>query len=131
MDRLAPLQPSDITISGAPEGADARIVADLVARASGPVLVVLRDDVRLAAMRAALKVTAPGLPVLAFPAWDCLPYDRVSPNAEIVAERMAVLSALAGGWDAPSVVLTTISAAGQFLPPRRAVSEAAFYRECG
>ena len=131
MDRPAPLETSDITISGAPEGADARIVADLVARAAGPVLVILRDDVRVASMRSALGVTAPSVPVLSFPAWDCLPYDRVSPNAEIVAERMAVLSTLAGGWDAPSVVLTTISAAGQFLPPRDAVSAAAFTANVG
>ena len=46
---------------------------------------VARDDARLAAMRAALRFFAPELPVLAFPAWDCLPYDRVSPNAEIAA----------------------------------------------
>ena len=25
---------------------------------------------------------APGLPVLELPAWDCLPYDRVSPGAD-------------------------------------------------
>ena len=46
---------------------------------------VARDDARLAAMRAALRFFAPELPVLAFPAWDCLPYDRISPNPEIAA----------------------------------------------
>ena len=30
-----------------------------------------------------------------FPAWDCLPYDRVSPNAAVVAQRMTALSRLA------------------------------------
>ena len=32
---------------------------------------------------------------LSFPAWDGVPYDRVAPNAEIVARRMATLAELA------------------------------------
>ena len=31
---------------------------------------------------------APDIEVLEFPAWDCLPYDRVSPHAGVVAQRM-------------------------------------------
>ena len=48
-----------------------------------------------------------------FPAWDCLPYDRVSPNAGVVAQRMTALSRLARvkGRDKPSVLLTTVNAA--------------------
>ncbi len=48
-------------------------------------------------MRAALAVMAPGVVVLDLPAWDCLPYDRVSPNPEILARRMSTLAALAAG----------------------------------
>ena len=47
------------------------------------------------AMRAALAVWAPDVAVLDFPAWDCLPYDRVSPNPEISSRRMATLALLA------------------------------------
>ncbi len=35
--------------------------------------------------RARLRFFAPDLAVLEFPAWDCLPYDRVSPHASVVA----------------------------------------------
>ncbi|MFP6757897.1 MAG: CarD family transcriptional regulator, partial [Alphaproteobacteria bacterium] len=51
------------------------------------------------------------------PAWDCLPYDRVSPNGEVVARRLEVLTRIAGG-KTPPLVLTTASAAVQRMPPR-------------
>ena len=34
--------------------------------------------------------------VLRFPAWDCLPFGRVSPNPALVSERIATLGAAAG-----------------------------------
>ena len=36
----------------------------------------------------------PEAEVLRFPAWDCLPYDRVSPNPALVSERIATLARL-------------------------------------
>ena len=89
---------------------------------------VARDDARLAAMRAALRFFAPELPVLAFPAWDCLPYDRISPNPEIAAARMATLAALAGGFDRPAAVLTTVNAATQRVPAREVLAGGELHR---
>ncbi len=61
----------------------------------------------------------PELDALTFPAWDCLPYDRVSPNGEIVSRRIDTLTRLAmGGGDTPLVVLTTVNALIQRVPPR-------------
>ena len=89
--------PDHITVSGAPEGFDARLLVQEVARSNGPVLHVARDDKRMAAMAAALRFFAPDMPVVQFPGWDCLPYDRVSPNADISATRMATLAGLVHG----------------------------------
>ena len=89
-----------ILMGGAPEGFDARILMKELGRGH-PVLHVARDDKRAEAMRAALAVMAPEVAVLDFPAWDCLPYDRVSPNPEISARRMATLAALAEGRAGP------------------------------
>ena len=58
---------------------------------------VARDDKRAEAMAQALAFAAPEVTVLRFPAWDCLPFDRVSPNPDISAARMATLAALAHG----------------------------------
>ncbi|MEM8791179.1 MAG: transcription-repair coupling factor [Pseudomonadota bacterium] len=118
-----------ITVCGAPEGWDAHYLAELVAKTGGPVIHVARDDARAAAMTEALAVFAPVLPVLTFPAWDCLPYDRVSPNPEIAAPRMAALAALADGFDRPGVLMTTLNAATQRVPPVAWVAESSFVAE--
>ena len=65
--------PHHVTVSGAPEGWDARLCLNEVARTGTPVIHVARDDRRIVAMQAALRFFDPGMPVLIFPAWDCLP----------------------------------------------------------
>ncbi|MFV0244857.1 MAG: transcription-repair coupling factor [Qingshengfaniella sp.] len=120
-----------LTVGGAPEGYDARLVADEVARARGPVIHIVRDDRRLEAMRAALAFFAPDLPVFVFPAWDCLPYDRVSPNADISAARMATLAALVHAMPDRFVLLTTLNAATQRVPARDVLRQAAFSARVG
>ncbi len=79
------LSPNQILLGGAPEGFDARLVAREAAQGARPVIHVARDDKRMEAMRAALAFFAPDAVVLTLPAWDCLPYDRISPNPEISA----------------------------------------------
>ena len=85
-----------ITLSGVPEGFDAQAILNEIGSRKVPVVHVARDDKRIAALQAALAFFAPDMPVITFPGWDCLPYDRVSPNADISARRMATLAALAG-----------------------------------
>ena len=131
MTRAEPLSLGRLLVGGCPEGFDARFLAETLARAAGPVIHVARDDARLSAIRAALRFFAPGVPVLTFPAWDCLPYDRISPNPEIAAARMATLAALAGGFDRPAVVLTTVNAASQMVPPRARLRAASFTAAVG
>ncbi|MGK7861443.1 transcription-repair coupling factor [Falsiroseomonas sp. E2-1-a4] len=107
-----------LTVHGAPEGFDALLLARRRAESTGPVLHVCRDDARMARMAEALGFFAPHVEVLRFPAWDCLPYDRVSPNPEIVSERVATLTRLAEPSQAPRILLTTINALVQKVPPR-------------
>jgi len=95
------------------------------------VIHVARDDKRAEAMRAALAVMAPEAVVLEFPAWDCLPYDRVSPNPEITARRMATLATLADGLAGPFVLLTTLNAATQRVPSRDVVRASSFRARVG
>src|SRR5436309_13318685 len=90
-----------LTLSGVADGAEGLIVADLAravaAKPNTPatsLLVICRDGPRLAQLARALAFFAPEIEVNEFPAWDCLPYDRVSPHAGIVAQRMTTLSRL-------------------------------------
>jgi transcription-repair coupling factor (superfamily II helicase) len=77
----------------------------------------------MVALARALTFFAPEMSLLEFPAWDCLPYDRASPHAGVVAQRMTALSRLARvkGRDRPSVLLTTVNAALQRVPARELV----------
>jgi len=86
--------------SGVPEGFDALLIALLSQGARGgdkraPILHIARDSQRLTALEDALHFFAPNVKRLSLPAWDSVPYDRVAPNAEIVAERIATLANLA------------------------------------
>ncbi|QBF31751.1 transcription-repair coupling factor [Thalassococcus sp. S3] len=120
-----------ITVGGAPEGFDARLILQEIDKSGAPVLHIARDDKRLAAMQAALAFFAPDMPVLTFPGWDCLPYDRVSPNPDISAARMATLAALCHGMPSRFVLLTTLNAATQRVPARALLREAAFTARVG
>ncbi len=119
-----------MTISGAPEGFDAQLILREVQKGAA-VCHVARDDKRLEAMRAALAFFAPDMPVIVFPGWDCLPYDRVSPNADVSAARMATLAALVHEMPKQFVLLTSLSAATQRVPPRSLLREAAFSAAVG
>src|SRR5665213_2860118 len=66
-----------------------------------------------------------------FPAWDCLPYDRVSPKPDIESRRLATLAALARDGDKACVVVTTINALLQRVPPRSAIAGASFKAKNG
>ncbi len=118
--------PNHVTVGGAPEGFDAQLVLNEMTRTGGPVCHVARDDKRMEAMRAALAFFAPDVPVFVFPGWDCLPYDRVSPNADIAAARVATLAALVHQMPERFVLLTTLNAATQRVPARDVLKQAAF-----
>ncbi|WP_298215186.1 transcription-repair coupling factor [Acidocella sp.] len=113
-----------ITVYGAPEGVDALALVRRLGEREGPVLHIARDDARLAALTEEIAFFGPEVEVLSFPAWDCLPYDRVSPNGALVAERIAALSRLAAGPARKRIVLTTVNAALQKVIPRAALAGA-------
>ncbi|MEK7245876.1 MAG: CarD family transcriptional regulator, partial [Pseudomonadota bacterium] len=105
-------------IAGAPGGFAAEVLADL-ARAWGEVVFVARDDAALASLADALAFFAPEVERLEIPAWDCLPFDRVSPNAALIGRRIDTFTRLIGDpRSSPRVVLTTVAAALQRVPAR-------------
>jgi transcription-repair coupling factor (superfamily II helicase) len=113
-----------ITVHGVPEGADALVLVRRLGEHNGPVLHIVRDDGRLAGLVEAIGFFGPEIEVIAFPAWDCLPYDRVSPNGAIIAERIAALSRLQAEPGKKRIVLTTVNAALQLVTPRAALKGA-------
>jgi transcription-repair coupling factor (superfamily II helicase) len=124
---LSPLR-SDIELGGAPEGLDALIVAERLAASGGLGVFVARDFTRMGTFVQAFRFFSRDIEVLEFPAWDCLPYDRLSPSSAVSAERMAALTRLAQRrpGDPPLMVVTTVAAATQRTPPREVTQGAGF-----
>ncbi|WP_051332253.1 transcription-repair coupling factor [Cucumibacter marinus] len=106
------------------------VVADLVRSAPGEgparLVFVARDGRRLHKMADLLERIMPDRTVLRFPAWDCLPYDRVSPNAGVIAERMTTLAYLRAAPKAGAIVVTTVNAIAQRLIPTEVVDTFTF-----
>ncbi len=135
MEKLTYIARGDgrFAVTGAPGGFDAYLVAEAARRSQGVVVFVLGDDVHAQVAMEAVSFFAPDVPVLSFPAWDCLPYDRVSPKPDIESTRLATLARLArrkpdGG---PCVVVTTVNALLQRVPPRATIAEASFFAHVG
>ena len=121
-----------LTLSSVPDGYAGKVVADVVkALEARPILLIARDGQRLAEIERALSFFGPDIDILNFPAWDCLPYDRVSPHPGIVAQRMATLSRLIRKPDRPTIVLTTVNAALQRVPGRDFVARGSLLAEVG
>ena len=80
-----------------------------------------RDDKRLEALSQALRFFAPDVKRIVMPAWDCVPYDRVSPNTEIAGQAYHGSGAddrCAKMESAGNVILTTMNAAQQKIPSK-------------
>ena len=125
--------PGRLDLVGAPEGFDALVLADVVKARKGLSVFVARDASRLSAFVDAFRFFATNVEVLTFPGWDCLPYDRIGPSAGAAAQRMATLSLLANGLDekTPRLLVTTVPAFIQRLPPFSSVKRASYSARAG
>jgi len=125
--------PGRLTVTGAPEGFDAWLAAEAAERLEGLAVFVAQDGVKAASVADAIRFFKPSLPVMMFPAWDCLPYDRMSPSPDIEANRLATLARLARRErdSPPAVVVTTVNAILQRTPPREAILGASFAAKQG
>ncbi|HEY1453510.1 MAG TPA: CarD family transcriptional regulator, partial [Roseiarcus sp.] len=125
-----------VTLARAPEGYDAFVVAELTralaksgAERAVTLVFLARDGLRAQGFIDALAFATPEIEALHFPSWDCQPYDRVSPNAAIAAERMTVLARLArtrGAVERPRILVAAVNAMTQRAPPLAFVASAAF-----
>jgi len=115
--------------AGAPAQPSASWCAQAIlepARTAGPdgLVYVASSERRADEIGRALRAFAPDVEVLVLPPWDCLPYDRASPSREAMGRRMAVLARLDEVADGPRVLVTSIEALLQKIPPAKATRSA-------
>ncbi len=125
--------PGRLDLVGAPEGFDALVMADIVRARKGVTVFVARDGARLSAFADAFRFFASNVEVVPFPAWDCLPYDRIGPSAAVAAQRMTTLSRLCQGFDpkASVLIVTSVPALLQRVPPKASIADASYSAKVG
>ena len=126
--------PSPQTIGSIPEGFDALVLADLarIARERG-IIYVANNGKQLEFMSQALSFFASDLVCVVFPAWDCLPYDRVGTDRKISAQRIAALTQLCALQEKNMgyILLTSVNAVTQRVLPQDFIRSETMMLETG
>jgi len=95
----------------------------------GFTLIVVPDMLQAQQLEDTLRFFALDLPILHFPEWETLPYDRFSPHQDIIAERLRTLNALIKAT--PALVITTVSTLMQRIAPPSFLSQHALALRTG
>lgn len=107
------------TISAVTDGYEPFVLSALTALKK-PLLYIASDGVSLAQTAAMLRFLHPEFDILEFPAWDTVPYDRVSPNSAISAKRIETLAKIIfHEGKKPLMVVSSVGAVLQKLPPAK------------
>ncbi len=117
-----PGRPGERLLWGRLYGASVALaIAEAARTHEGLILAVVPDVQAAAHLRAELGffLAGSGLPLLAFPDWETLPYDVFSPLPELVSERLLTLHRLPG-LD-KGVLVVPVATLMQRLPPREYV----------
>jgi len=109
------------TFSSVAKGYEAFLVADFAQKSSADIIYIAPDGIELNQIASLLEYICPNTKILRFPAWDTVPYDRVSPNSSVVATRIDCLSELAlqPSPKQPRIIITSVGAILQKLPPAK------------
>ena len=107
------------TLTNVCDGYDAFALRQMLKK-YGRILYIASDGITLAQTAALLHNIEPQVEILEFPAWDTVPYDRVSPNSAITAKRVETLSKIIFADEKKSfVVITSVGAVLQKLAPAK------------
>ncbi|MEO0816695.1 MAG: CarD family transcriptional regulator, partial [Pseudomonadota bacterium] len=116
------------TVACAPFGADVLAMVEMVQSTGGVAVYVARDDKQAVTALRIAEFSDPGLDRIHLPAWDTLPYDRVSPSPAAAARRCAALARLSRLADVqkPTLVVTTAASLVQRVPTSALMRAASF-----
>ena len=95
-----------------PEGSEPLLINEISENSNNNILIIARDLKRYQQLKDGLEFFL-NKDVLYYPQWDCVPYDRISPNKLITSKRLETLSRLSNEKDKSKIILTTIQASCQ------------------
>ncbi len=107
------------TLTNVCDGYDAFVLRQMMQNQKH-ILYIASDGITLAQTATLLRTIEPQAKILEFPAWDTVPYDRVSPNSAITAKRIETLSEIVfTESETPYVVITSVGAILQKVAPAK------------
>jgi len=115
-------------IAGAPFGADIIALVQMLQAEGGSALYIARDDKQAITALKVAEFAEPSLDRIHLPAWDTLPYDRISPSPATSALRCASLARLSRLQDnqKPVLIVTTGASFVQRVPTADLMRAASF-----
>ena len=119
------------TVSGVPIAFIGEHISKIMGTSQKAMLFIALDEARAEHIAQSIRFFAPHIPILRFSAWDCLSYDRISPNATVSATRMAILYRLAHLKNRSFIVIATVASVTQYLPAPDYIKKAGFSGKIG
>ncbi len=110
-------QNSHVTFAHCPPGADGLALAHYFKKTARNFLYVVADDFLLDQAAASIRFFAPDLPLIVLPAWDCLPYDRISPSSDVMAQRLSALARILSPNEKVFVLASVAAVTQKLMPP--------------
>ena len=117
-------------ISGVAEGCEPFVIIDHLKRHPNSIIFVTTSDEKAHLIQKQLTLLDKELECLHFPAWDCLPYDRIAPSQESTQQRLKVLTRLLGATK-PLVIITSAAALLQKTTPGDFLKNQSFVLKAG
>ncbi len=93
-------------------------------KSSESAILVCLDDTKAELAAKQAQFFLPEYDVITIPAWDCIPYDRISPSNDIISKRLKALSSIINSKNKSKLVITSVNAYTQKLPPVDAIQSA-------
>lgn len=84
---------------------------------------IAKNDLYLEKIHELISFFGKDIEIFELPAWDTNPYDRTSPNSEIISTRLKTLTKIASGLKQNQIVLTTANAVTQKFIPKEVVKK--------
>ncbi|MEM9278895.1 MAG: transcription-repair coupling factor, partial [Pseudomonadota bacterium] len=113
-------------VTNVASGQEAVVLAELCGQMSDSkgLVHVCANPQQVLGIADSMSFFASWLEVITLPAWDCLPYDRVSPSTQVIADRIEAFSRMvaARSEDKPLLVLTTANALLQKNIPKEVLT---------
>ncbi len=118
-------------LAGVARGSESYVLAQILEIQKRDIIYIASSDREMETVRAGLAFFVHDAEIITLPAWDCLPYDRASPNAASLSARITALSKMSELAKNPRIILTTVNAVLQRLPEKSLMQNARFALKSG